>query len=186
MTVPVTHIPMGELLYRLQTTLNMNQKELAGLMGCSSRTIIRYYQRGGLLLPSTYAKLAKACQPHDPTLAAYLAAHAGMSIEQLAGGKPVLLPEPAPAPSPAAAPLLPAPGALPASRPAPSSRLMADSVVCAGAEAMQCTPQAMRPSLMAALERVVALGMSAEEALEAMRPAPEKPEKAAKGGKPAR
>jgi hypothetical protein len=61
---------------------------------------------------------------------------------------------------------------------------MADSVVCVAAEAMQATPQAIRPSILAAFERAVALGMTAEEVLQAM--LPEKPEgatKPAKGGK---
>jgi hypothetical protein len=48
---------------------------------------------------------------------------------------------------------------------------------------MQLTPQAMRPGVIAALERIVALAMTAEEALAAM--TPPKVEKAAKGGKPA-
>jgi hypothetical protein len=58
---------------------------------------------------------------------------------------------------------------------------MGDSVVCAAAEAMQLTPQAMRPGVVAALERIVALAMTAEEALAALTPPPK--EKAAKGGK---
>ena len=35
---------------------------------------------------------------------------------------------------------------------------------------MQCTPTQMRPGLAAALERMVALGMNAEQMLEAMSP----------------
>ncbi len=182
MTTPVTHIPMGELLWRLQTTLHMTQKQLGELMGCSSRTIIRYYKRGGFLLPSTYSKLAKACQPHDPTLAAYLAAHAGMSLDELAHGKVPQLP--GPATSPSAAPPIPPPFPPPPARPYPATPHMSDSVVCAGAEAMQCTPQAMRPGLVASLRRIVALGMTAEQALEGMLGEP--PDKPAKAPKAAR
>jgi hypothetical protein len=169
MAVVPTHLPMPELLLRLQTTLRMNQKELANLLGLSSRTIIRYYQRGGTLLPSSYATLAKALAPRDPALATYCARLSGLTLEQLGI---------------AAAPTLPAPAssAVAGARPAPSAAHLADSVVCAGAEAMQCTPTQMRPGLAAALERMIALGMNAEQMLEAVSP----PEKAVKTDKPAK
>jgi len=152
-----THLPMPELLLRLQTALHMNQKELANLLGLSSRTIIRYYQRGGILTPSSYARLAKALAPTDLALATYCARLSGLTLEQLGIAR---------------APELPAPAlsAVTPARPAPSPPHLADSVVCAGAEAMQCTPTQMRPGLAAALERMVALDMNAEQMLEAMSP----------------
>jgi hypothetical protein len=167
-----THLPMPELLWRLQTALHMNQKELANLLGLSSRTIIRYYQRGGALIPSNYATLAKALAPRDLSLATYCARLSGLTLEQLGIAKAPELPAPA---SSASA----------ATRPAPSAPHLADSVVCAGAEAMQCTPTQMRPGLAAALERMIALGMSAEQTLEALSPPAKaaKAEKAAKSGK---
>jgi hypothetical protein len=174
-----THIRIPELLWRLQTTLHMTQKELGNLVGLSSRTIIRYYQRGGMFLPSQWATLAKALQPLDPALAEYCARMSGGTIEQLVQRRVPALPSPAPAvlmaPSPAsdAAPSVPA---------VPSAPHMADSVVCAGAEAMQCTPTQMRTGLAAALERMIALGMNAEQTLGAMS-APAKAEKTAKSGK---
>jgi hypothetical protein len=160
---------MPELLWRLQTTLHMTQKELAELIGLSSRTIIRYYQQGGTFIPSQYATLAKALASKDVGLATYCARLSGMTLEQLAIAK-------------ALAPLAPSSAAGAPARPAPSAPYLADSVVCAGAEAMQCTPAQMRPGLAAALERMLALGMSAEETLEAMSP-PDKPEKPAKRAK---
>ena len=68
----------------------------------------------------------------------------------------------------------------------PSARHMADSVVCAGAEALQMSPHAMRSALVAAFQRTVALGMSAEQVLGAMLPEPEKAETPAKGTKGAK
>jgi hypothetical protein len=67
MAVRTAHIPMPELLHRLQTTLIISQKKLAELVGKSPRTIICYYQRGGFFLPQTHAALARACQPRDPS-----------------------------------------------------------------------------------------------------------------------
>jgi hypothetical protein len=170
-TVP-THLPMPELLYRLQTTLHMTQKELGNLIGLSSRTIIRYYGHGGTFTPSQYATLAKALALQDPALATYCARLSGQTLEQLGITKPPELPAPASSP-------------LTAARPSPSAPHLADSVVCAGAEAMQCTPTQMRPGLTAALERMIALGMSAEETVRAMSPqekreTPEKPTKRSK------
>jgi len=178
-----THIRMPELLWRLQTTLHMTQKELGKLVGLSSRTIIRFYQRGGMLLPSQWATLAKALQPLDPALAEYCARMSGGTIQQLVQGKVPALPSPVlAAPSPALVSPSPASAATPNVRAMPSAPHMADSVVCAGAEAMQCTPTQMRTGLAAALERMIALGMNAEQTLEAMSP-PTKAEKVAKAGK---
>jgi len=177
-----THIRIPELLWRLQTTLHMTQKELGDLVGLSSRTIIRYYQRGGMFLPSQWAKLARALQPVDPALAEYCARMSGGNIAQLVQGKVPALPSAA-----LAAPTAPsaAPAAAPNVRPIPSAPHMADSVVCAGAEAMHCTPTQLRTGLVAALERMIALGMNAEQMLEAMSPPAkaEKADKAAKSGK---
>jgi hypothetical protein len=155
---------LGETLYRVQRTLNLNQKELARLMGCSSRTIIRYYKRGGVLAPNTYAELAAACHPHDVALAAHLAQEAGKTLVSMG-----LQSSPAGhGDSPAVAPR----------GPSPSGKHLVDSIVCAAAEAMQTPPHAMRPALMAAFERAFALGMTAEEVLKGMAVEP-----AAKGTK---
>ncbi|HEX8796842.1 MAG TPA: hypothetical protein VF765_38085 [Polyangiaceae bacterium] len=162
-----SHIPIPELLWRLQSTLRMTQKELGALVGLSSRTIIRRYQSGMTFLPSQWATLAKALQPRDAVLAAYCAQRAAATIAQLVTGQ---VP-----PLPALAQLAETggqatPAAAPPTRPMPSQAHLADSVVCAGAEAMQCTPAQMRPGLLAALARMVALGMNPQETLDAMSP----------------
>jgi hypothetical protein len=145
----------GQTLWRLQKTLHMSQKQLGELMGCSSRTIIRYYAGGGTLLPPTYEKLARACHPHDRAFAAELASRAGKTLVEMGLERPPAPPPPPPVPA----------------RPLPTPRHLVDSIVCVAAEATQMAPQAMRPALMAAFERVVALGMTAEEVLGAMAPA---------------
>jgi transcriptional regulator with XRE-family HTH domain len=138
----------------LQETLQVNQKELAKLLGCSSRTVIRYYRGGGTILPTTYERLARAVHPHDRDFAVELAANAGHTLVTL-GLEP---PPPPPAPP---SPPIPV-------RPAPSSRHMVDSIVCAAAEAMQTAPHVVRPALVAAFERANALGMTAAEVLRGM------------------
>lgn len=163
MTAPVPGMTFGEMLFRVQSVLRINQKELAGVLECSERTVNRYYGRGGVLTPETYAKLATACHPHDRTLAAHLADRGGHTLESLGLERPA-----APAPPPVVAPPV-------APRPAPSASHLADSIVCAAAEALDASPRTMRPALRAALERMVALGMTAGAALEALTPKPMPP-----------
>jgi hypothetical protein len=61
----------------------------------------------------------------------------------------------------------------------PSARHLVDSVVCAAAEAMQTPPHVMRPALVAAFERAIALGMTADDVLKAMAEPPKKGKTAA-------
>jgi hypothetical protein len=158
-------IRVSELLIRVQRALGVSQRELGELLGASRRSIIRWQQRGTILLARSWEELARACYPHDRDLAAQCAAYAGQTLEGLGLERP---PSPPQAPAP---PPLPSPVASAPSRPRPAAGHMADSVVCAAAEAMQVTPQAIRPGVLAVLERVVGLGMTAQEALEAMSPA---------------
>lgn len=155
---------VNELLIRVQQALGVSQRELGNLIGASRRSIIRWQQRGTILLAPTWEELARACYPHDRDLAAQCAAYAGQTLEGLGLERP-----PSPPQVPAANPLPPTVASAPA-RPRMVPGHMADSVVCAAAEAMQVTPQAIRPGVLAVLERVVALGMTAEEALQAMSP----------------
>jgi len=155
MSLPPTAESVSEILLRAQQTLGMTQQQLGDVIGCSSRTIMRHQQHGGYLSPSGYEALARACHPHDPAFAAELAQHAGKTLVDLGLERPP--------PMPAA--------------PTPTHEHLLDSIVCAAAEAMQTTPQAMRPGLKAAFERVVALGMSAEEVLAAMAAPSAKPGK---------
>lgn len=109
--------------------------------------------------------LARAVYPEDAALAAKVAAEGGQTLEGLG----LVRPEPAPPPAPSAPP-----------RPFPPTRLVAESVVCAAAEAMQAPPAVMREVLRAAFAR--ALGLSLEEMNEALSPPAETaPAKATRG-----
>jgi hypothetical protein len=155
-----------QTLLRLQQTLHLNQRQLAELLGCSSRTIIRHYKsRSGFFLASQYERLARSVHPHDRVFAAELAAGAGHTLVSL-GLEPPPVP-PAALPAPAAAR-------------GPSSRYLVDSVVCAAAEAMQTSPHLMRLALKAAFQRTIALGLTADDVLQGMASEPV-PKTAAKG-----
>jgi hypothetical protein len=148
----------AELIQRILQATRMTQRELGELLGYDRRTIVRWVARGTTLLPSHCEKLATACHPHDRALAGYLAGRAGKTLVDLGLEKPA-------ARVPAPAPQTPAPAR---ARAQPSARHMVDSVVCSAAEAMQMTPQAARPGLLAAFERASALGMTVDEVLAAL------------------
>jgi hypothetical protein len=146
----------GSLLHRAQVALHMNQRELGAFLGLSARTIGRWHARGGGLYPTACEQLARAVHPRDVALAAELATHAGTSLVALGLEKP-------PAPSVVRGDARPLPAHL------------ADSILCVAAEAGETTPKAMRPALVAAFERALALGMNAEEVLSAMKPVKREP-----------
>jgi transcriptional regulator with XRE-family HTH domain len=141
----------AQLLARVLTTNRMLQRDLAKLLGYDRKTISRWLSGGTILLPHHFAKLAAATVGNDRAFAAELAALGGKTLVDLGLESP-----PAPA-----APPVPA-------RPSPSSKHLVDSVVCAAAEAMQTPPHAMRPALVAAFERAVALGMTMEGVIEGL------------------
>lgn len=155
---PTRDRSVRELLSDVQRTLLLTQEQLGRLMGLSRRTIIRYFQRGGTVLPNDWETLARAVHAHDRALAAELAAAAGQTLVSLGLESP-----PAP-PAPAPAPRAPAP----APRREPSAQHLADSVLCAAAEAMNASPRAVRPGIAAAVERMIALGVTPEEVLAAL------------------
>ena len=163
----------ADLFASAQAVLETTQEKLGQLLGVSRRSIIRFQQRGTILLPHHIEVLARACYPKDRAFAAGVAAFGGTTLAQL-GIEPAVQPEA---------------GAAPATpqRAAPTARHLGDSIVCAAAEAMQSTPQAARPALVAAFERAVALGLDATQALAAITlpaPAPESP--AASSTRPAK
>ncbi|HEY3822598.1 MAG TPA: hypothetical protein VGL81_35780 [Polyangiaceae bacterium] len=142
-------MPATPILVRLQSTLRLEQKDLAKLLGCSSRTISRNARAGSHLLTGRHATLAATVYPHDREFAAELAAMAGKTLAGLGIEAP------------------PNRG--------PTTKHLVDSIVCAAAEAMQTPPSLMRPALVAAFERAIALGMRAEDVLRGMAPPPGPP-----------
>ena len=105
------------------------------------------------LTPSQVATLARALLPKDIALAGEVAAYGHESLESLG-----LVPRPAPPPSPPA----PEPIALPH---------LADSALCAAAEAGSLPPAVVRPMLVAALDRANGLKLSVADLLQGLREA---------------
>jgi len=134
------------LLREVTRTLNLDQKELAQLLGTSLRTVQRIYATAAWIDRQQYVTLARAVYAKNPKLAAELAARAQTTPQELGIAPPPpsrKAPEPAPAPSP------------------PSPRA-ADSVLCAAADVMNLPPRSVRPALTAAFVRARELGLSVE------------------------
>jgi hypothetical protein len=136
------------LVFQAQNTLVMSQAQLGALLGISRRTVIRWATRSR---PSTeqVITLAKAVYPKDRDLAAALAQAAGTRLDEIGLEAP---------PSPVVA----APSAA-------TVEVMVDSIVCAAATAGSTTPQVARATLLAALDRAAALGVSPSDLRVALR-----------------
>src|SRR5215472_479427 len=107
------------LYYQAERVLNVNQRELAQLLGISTRTIQRWNARQADPSFLDYQKLAQAVFPKNAALAAQLAKAGGATLESL-----VPLARPAP---------LPAPGG-------PAPEYLVDSIVCVAAVAADLKP----------------------------------------------
>lgn len=153
------------LTLRARNLLNLGQKDLGDLLGASRRTVQRWDSRQGEPSVDQLARLASAVHPHDASLAIQIAALAGTTLEQLG----LVLPKPPVAPPVVASAPAPHP-------PSPPPHLI-DTVVCAAAEALNASPPAVRPVLLAAFRRAREVGLriedvehALEEAIEARRP----------------
>jgi transcriptional regulator with XRE-family HTH domain len=71
---------------RVRSTMGLSQEELGRAIGISRRTAVRWTARG--TPPHAFPDLARMVQPHDPDLAAEIAAVAGITLED-----PSALPE---------------------------------------------------------------------------------------------
>ena len=142
------------LLVKAGLALGMSQRDFGDLLGVSRATMNRW--QGGRhtgLTPSQVATLARSLLPRDIGLAAEIAAYGQESLESLG-----LVSRPAPPPPPPA----PEPVALPH---------LADSALCAAAEAGSLPPAVVRPMLVAALDRAKGLKLSVEDLLQGLREA---------------
>jgi hypothetical protein len=157
--------PLPVLIALSRGVLHMNQQMLADLVGSSLRTVQRWETSRTDAASWHVHRIADAVRPHDAALASELDTWA---------------------PRPAA----PVPPEKPPSPPAPEgvgTPLLVDSIVCATAEAMSLPPQAVRPALLAAFSRALALGLPLSTVVIALSPPKEKEEaarekKAAKRG----
>ncbi len=144
------------LLARVQALLSMNQIELARALGVSRRTITRWVSGDTHPIVEYWVEMARLALPAHRALAVEIADALGSDLVKLGLEAP---PPPAPAP--------PAPPPAPA-EPAFSLPDRVDSVVCAAAEAMAVAPQAVRPALLAALERMKALELDPAQVREGL------------------
>ncbi|HSS48270.1 MAG TPA: hypothetical protein VLX28_04930, partial [Thermoanaerobaculia bacterium] len=106
--------------------------------------------------PDKLVALARATFPVDQALAARAAALAGTTLEMLGLVRPRAAAPPPPAPV------------------NPTSPDVADSVLCAAAEAMNLPPQQLRPTLHAAFARARTLGLTVEMVADAFERRPPK------------
>jgi DNA-binding XRE family transcriptional regulator len=157
-------LPVAVLLSQARNELQLNQEGLAVRLESSLRTVQRWETGRGTPSPWQLHALADAVRATNPQLAADLDAWAPRPAPAVVAH----VPPPAPVP-----PLPPPPPPIPAS-------VLVDSVVCAAAEAMGQSPQAMRPALLAAFARAHETGL-AHAAIVAVL-APPKKGKAGAGG----
>jgi hypothetical protein len=108
--------------------------------------------------------LADAVRPHDPDIAAQLDAWAPRPAPP---APPPAAPAPVETPAP---PILPPPA--PAPPPAVPAGVLVDAIVCAAAEAMALSPQAIRPSVLAAFTRARDAGLTIDAVIGVLAPPP--------------
>jgi DNA-binding XRE family transcriptional regulator len=142
--------PTPLLLVLAREALGLNQQKLADLAGSSLRTVQRW--ENGRAKPSSWHihPLADAVRTADPQLAAELdelAPRPAPPVPLVVVSASPTLPPPPPSPLPS-----PAPAPAPVSAPI-ADDILVDAVVCAAAEAMAMTPQAVRPAIHAAFAR---------------------------------
>jgi hypothetical protein len=162
--------PQSVLVLGARRVLDVSQEQLARLIGSSKRTIQRCEGAQTTLMPTHFHELARCVYARDAKLAAEIAAAGDATLESLGIVKPPAPPPPpaAPPPPPAAAPP-PAPAPPPPHQPPPPApppmprHLVADAVVCAAADAVQQTPDAVRGVLLAAFRRARELGLTPVE-----------------------
>jgi hypothetical protein len=147
-------------MFKAQLALSLNQRQLAHLLGSSERTVQRWYAKRATVYPDHITRLAIAVHPHDPDIARRLAATMGETLESLG-----LVAPPLPAPIVAS----PQPSPSPPER-SPFLPLLVESVVSAAAEALDVSPRAARPAVLAAVERAKVAGLSVDDLLAALRP----------------
>lgn len=157
------------LFYRVHTAMGLNQREIGEFLGYSRRTIVRWMtSHVAGAIDADWCKMARAVFPKDPELAREAAKVAGETLESLGLVTPPREPV----------------------RPPLTVSDRADLAVHAAAEAMATAPQAVRPALLAALDRMTAVGLTSDEMREALReatappppPRPTTPRKTAKKG----
>jgi transcriptional regulator with XRE-family HTH domain len=147
----------AQLLNQAGLTLAMSHGQLAKLLGVSRRSVSRWIAEGTWISVRHAKALAEAVHAGNRPLAARFAGLAGKSLVELGLEAPA-----------AAAPVAPAPTSPDARTPkSPDATKLLDAVVCAAAEAMDASPRAVRPALLAAVKCAREVGLTLE-AMDAM------------------
>jgi len=157
------HVNAPGLLTKAQQALGTSQQGLGKLLGVSRRTMVRW--QGGRGGPSydTWLVLVRHVYRASRPAAAEIAQELGATLVSLGLEAP---PAPVdPSAPPAGAPL----------RAAPAVGDLVDSIVCAAAEAIAASPQAVRPALLAAFERAASVGLAVDDVRAALTPIAKKP-----------
>ncbi len=140
-----------QLIHEACRLLQLNQRGLAKLVGCSVRTVQRHSWQGGLAYASDHEKLIRAVHPRSPDLAARLARVTGINLGALG---------------------LPSPQDL---RPIAARREHADAIVAAAADVLDVSPKSVRPAIAAAFALARELNVALDTLaplLAAAKPAP--------------
>jgi hypothetical protein len=142
----------GGLLTRAQHALGLSQSGLGDLLAAHRSTIGRWQSsRHVLLLPGQLHDLVRAVHPHDPALAAELAASQRQTLESLGIEA-----------APPATALVAEPLPREAEREIPAEHLV-DTIVCVVADVLGQTPAVVRPAVRAAFERAAAVGLGVHD-----------------------
>ncbi len=140
------------LLTKAQIAMGMSQEQLGKVAGVSRRTMVRWQQGDNGPSLDQWVTIARRVYRQDRAVASEIAQKMGESLESLG------LEAPAPAQQ-----------AAPPARPMPPIGDLVDSIVCAAAEAVTMTPQAIRPAVLAAFDRAASVAVTIDEVRGTMR-----------------
>lgn len=140
--------PKSVLLSEARRALGMSRQQMAGTIGWSFRTMVRWEGGRTDVFAPSLLKLVPLVYPVDAKLAEEIALACNTTLAHLGVGAPPPAPPPPPPPI--------------------AQHLLADSVVCAAADALKTTPDAVRPSVLASFRRARELRMTLEEVEQAM------------------
>jgi hypothetical protein len=153
-TQAATHDDALALVEAARFELTASQKKLAQICGLDRRVVMKWQHGRQRPYPWHWEAMARAVHPRNAVLAARLAAAGGHTLVSLG--------------------LQASPSATAASQTGATSPVAAthlvDSIVCAAAETMQVSPHAIRPALVAAFQRTIALGLGTDAVVAGLSP----------------
>lgn len=129
--------------YVLRTSLT----EVGRGIGVSRRTLTRWKRNPRCMIPLHLQRLARLVHPTDPVLAAQIAAVDGKTLADLGLAAPL-------------AGTAPTEASVAGAREVDPKQHLVDAIVCAAAEALDASPRAVRPALVAAFRRARETGLS--------------------------